>query len=78
MLAGKAGGALRTGRHVDFNLKRAATNQYPTQSTLGNLFTSVLNLCGFPDTGFGGTFSDDSAGGTVIARQAAGPLANLT
>jgi hypothetical protein len=78
VLAGKAGGALRTGRHVDYNLKSTAANEYQTQSTLGNLFTSVLNLCGYPDTRFGGTFGDFTASSsTIVTKDVSGPLPNL-
>ena len=56
LLAGKAGGQLKTGRHVNYNLKAAAdpmTRQYQTETSLHNLFTSVLNLFGFDDQHFG-------------------------
>lgn len=56
LLAGKAGGRLRTGRHLNYNL-RAATNpttlQYQTRSSMHNLFVSILNAFDFPDTQFG-------------------------
>jgi len=58
LLAGKAGGKLKTGRQINFNLK-AATNpttlDYQTQSSLHNLYTSILNLFGYPDMNFGST-----------------------
>ncbi|MFZ5891946.1 MAG: DUF1552 domain-containing protein [Myxococcota bacterium] len=56
LLAGKAGGRLRTGRHVNFNSKAAAdplTRSYETRASLHNLFTSVLQLFDFPDAHFG-------------------------
>ena len=56
LLAGKAGGQLKTGRHLNYNLKAAAdpsTSAYQTETSLHNLFTSVLNLFGFDDTHFG-------------------------
>ncbi|HET9957955.1 MAG TPA: DUF1552 domain-containing protein [Polyangiaceae bacterium] len=56
LLAGKAGGRLRTGRHVNFNSKASAdpqTRSYETRASLHNLFTSVLQLFDFPDAHFG-------------------------
>ena len=48
VLAGKAGGALRTGRYVRYD-----------QAPHGNLFVSILNALGIPDTSFGDPdFSD--------------------
>jgi hypothetical protein len=71
LLAGKAGGRLRTGRHVNYNLKAAAdpmTRAYETKSSLHNLFTSILNLFDYPDTHFGST------GHAALT----GPLSGLT
>ncbi len=57
LLAGKGGGKLRTGRYVNFNT-RAATNpdtlQYSTKASIHNLYTTLLNVFGYPDTTFGG------------------------
>jgi Protein of unknown function (DUF1552) len=56
LIAGKAGGQLRTGRHINYNLKAAtdpATRAYETETSLHNLFTSVLQLFGFDDAHFG-------------------------
>jgi len=56
LLAGKAGGQLRTGRHLNYNLKAAAnpeTREYQTESSLHNLFASVLQLFGYDDQTFG-------------------------
>jgi hypothetical protein len=56
LLAGKAGGQLKTGRHLNYNLKAAAdpsTRQYQTESSTHNLFTSIMNLFGFDDAHFG-------------------------
>jgi hypothetical protein len=52
LLAGSAGGAFRTGRHLNFN---TATDPLAYQSKTGthNLFTSILNAFGFPDAHFG-------------------------
>jgi hypothetical protein len=61
VLAGKAGGQLRTNRRVDFNGTVASGNGAglrTTSATLGNLFTSILNLFGYPDTSFGDTWPD--------------------
>jgi Protein of unknown function (DUF1552) len=58
LLAGKAGGLLRTGRHLNFNLKAAAdpaTLTYQSKTSLQNLYTNFLNMFGYPDTSFGGT-----------------------
>jgi Protein of unknown function (DUF1552) len=68
MLAGKAGGALTTGRYLNFNTKAAAddhTNQYASSTSMNNLLTSVLNLCGFSDTGFGDMQYATHSGGLV-------------
>src|SRR5262249_25738234 len=56
MLAGKAGTTLQTGRYLNYNVKAATndfTNQWQTQTTNNNVFISVLQLLGFPDTTFG-------------------------
>jgi hypothetical protein len=56
LLAGKAGGRLRAGRHVNYNLKAAAnpaTLDYETKASFHNLYTSILNLFDYPDTHFG-------------------------
>ena len=56
LIAGKAGGQLRTGRQVNYNLKAAAnpgTREYQTETSLHNLYTSVLQLFGFDDAHFG-------------------------
>jgi hypothetical protein len=56
LLAGKAGGQLRTGRHINYNLQAAAdpeTRAYKTETSLHNLFTTVLNLFGEDDAHFG-------------------------
>ena len=58
LLAGKAGGKLRTGRFVNYNT-RAATNpntlDYSTKASIHNLYTSILNIFGGTDTHFGST-----------------------
>lgn len=56
LLAGKAGGKLRTGRHINYNLKAASnptTREYETKTSISNLFTSLLNLFDYDDTHFG-------------------------
>ncbi|MFO0726302.1 MAG: DUF1552 domain-containing protein [Myxococcota bacterium] len=58
MLAGKAGGYLRTGQHINYATIDQATGKYVTSATLNNVFTTCLNACGFPDTSFGATFGD--------------------
>lgn len=58
LLAGKAGGRLQTGRHVNLNLKAQSdpnTSAYETRSSLHNLFTWILNTFDFPDAHFGST-----------------------
>jgi hypothetical protein len=58
LLAGKAGGRLKTGRQVNFNTRAAsdpATREYATTSSLHNLYTSILNMFDYPDTNFGST-----------------------
>ncbi len=54
LLAGKAGGKLRTKRYINYNTK-AATNplDYATQASTHNLFTSILNMFGYNDTQYG-------------------------
>jgi hypothetical protein len=55
LLAGSAGGKLRTGRHLNFNSKAATSaTGYQTFQSTHNLFTSVLNAFDFEDTHFGG------------------------
>ena len=45
LIAGKAGGKIRTGRQINYNLKAAANNawtlDYQTQTSMHNLFTSI-------------------------------------
>jgi hypothetical protein len=56
LIAGKAGGQLRTGRHINYSLRAASdpmTRQYDTEASLHNLYTSVLQLFGFEDAHFG-------------------------
>jgi len=58
MLAGKAGGYFRTGRHLNFNTKamgQLQPLQYQTTASLHNVYTSILNAFGYPDTNFGDT-----------------------
>ena len=52
LLAGRAGGAFRTGRHINYN-HLAATRGYETRVSTHNVFTSVLNAFGFDDEHFG-------------------------
>ncbi len=73
LLAGKAGGRLRTGRFVNYNTKQVAgattfTSAYATKASTHNLFTSILNLFDYPDTNFG------SVGDAYVT----GPLSGLT
>lgn len=70
LLAGKAGGALRTGRHLNYNSLAAAnadTYDYATTASTHNLFTSILHAFGFDDAHFG----NDNA-------YVEGPLSGLT
>jgi hypothetical protein len=52
MLAGSAGGYLRTGRHLDFDTAPGAL-EYESSETTHNLFTSVLHAFGGTDEHFG-------------------------
>ncbi|MDQ3032834.1 MAG: DUF1552 domain-containing protein [Myxococcota bacterium] len=56
LLAGRAGGALRTGRHLNYNVREAAdpsTLEYQTTASTHNVFTSILNAFGYDDDHFG-------------------------
>ncbi len=56
LLAGRAGGALKTGRSLNYNTRAATddlTTEYASKSTTNNLYISLLNLLGFADTTFG-------------------------
>ncbi|MEM6995752.1 MAG: DUF1552 domain-containing protein [Myxococcota bacterium] len=56
LLAGGAGGALQTGRYLDYNQYAAAdpnTLQYDSNESIHNLFVSILQLFGQDDTSFG-------------------------
>lgn len=56
LLAGGAGGALQTGRYIDYNVHAAAdpyTTQYQSNESTNNLFVSILNLFGYEDNTFG-------------------------
>jgi hypothetical protein len=79
MLAGRGGG-LKTGRHLNFNLRAVGnpgTRDYATQSTLSNLFASILQLFGYPDQSFGGTYGDYMEGSKVITKSVSGGLPGL-
>ena len=52
LLAGSAGKYFRTGRHINCN-KSTAPLGYQTNTGTHNLYTSILNAFGFPDTHFG-------------------------
>jgi hypothetical protein len=52
LLAGSAGGYFRTGRHINCNTA-TAPGKYQTKTGTHNLYTSILNAFGFPDTHFG-------------------------
>jgi hypothetical protein len=69
LLAGSAGGYFRTGRHLNYNTHAQNdpnTRQYATNESTHNVFTSILQAFGEPDTHFG---SDH------VTHQ--GPLPNL-
>ena len=68
LLAGSAGGVFRTGRHINCN-KSTAPFGYQSNTGTHNLYTSILNAFGFPDTHFG---MDDPSLGFK------GPLPGLT
>jgi len=56
LLAGSAGGKLRTGRFIDYNAYAKddpQTLQYETEQSTHNLFTSILQAMGESDTHFG-------------------------
>src|SRR5262249_17326843 len=59
LLAGKASGKIKTGRQINYNTKAAAGNawnlDYATQTSMHNLFTSILQIFGGTDTNFGST-----------------------
>jgi len=59
LLAGKAGGKIKTGRQINYNLKAPANNawtlDYQTQTSMHNLFTSILQIFGGTDNNFGST-----------------------
>jgi len=59
LLAGKAGGKIKTGRQINYNLKAPANNaptlDYQTTTSLHNLYTSILQIFGGTDTNFGST-----------------------
>ncbi len=52
LLAGRAGGALKPGRHVAFD----------KQAPMANLYVEMLNLVGIPTTSFGDSHSSQYAG----------------
>ncbi len=58
LLAGKAGGYFKTGRHLDYNVKAVGaptTSQYQSTASTHNLFTSILNAFGYADSHSGTT-----------------------
>lgn len=80
MLAGKAGGALRTGRHVHYGHIDQPTGKFVTNATLNNLFTTCLQSCGYSDNKFGDTFGDHHSyyPNIPVTISVDGPLAGLT
>jgi hypothetical protein len=52
LLAGSAGGAFRTGRHLDYN-QAAVSFEYDSPESMHNLFTSILQAFGQSDDHFG-------------------------
>jgi len=52
IMAGSAGNYFRTGRHINCN-KSTAPLGYHSNTGTHNLYTSILNAFGFPDTHFG-------------------------
>jgi len=56
LLAGRAGGCWRTGRHLNYNLSDEERG-YETRTSTHNVYTSVLQAFGYEDEHFG---SDDS------------------
>jgi hypothetical protein len=88
MLAGKAGGALKTGRHIQYAKQVTqggyagnpdSTGNWLTSATLNNLFTTCLQACGYSDSSFGATFNDFYSpwDNTLITRSVNGPLPGL-
>lgn len=70
LMAGSAGGYFQTGRFVNYNAAAAGnpdTLDYDTQESNHNLFTSILQAFGEPDTHFGNGDANHQ-----------GPLPNLT
>jgi hypothetical protein len=56
LLAGSAGGTVRTGLHLDYNVHAASdpnTTSYSTNESTHNLFTTVLHAMGETDDHFG-------------------------
>jgi hypothetical protein len=56
IVGGKAGGALQTGRYINYNTKAATddfTMNYLSQTTTNNVYISLMNMLGFSDTTFG-------------------------
>ncbi len=77
LLAGRAGGKWKTGRHLNYNLK-ASTGEYQTHSGMHNLLTSVLHAFGYDDANFGATYGDyTKPTGQVVAAYKQGPLQRL-
>jgi hypothetical protein len=80
MLAGQGGG-LRTGRHLNFNLRAVGnpgTRAYATQSTLSNLYASILQLFGYEDTSFGNAYPSWTEDSYVVTKAVSGGLPGLT
>ena len=56
LLAGRAGGQWTTGKHVNYNKAaqgNPGTHEYDTDVSTHNVFTSILNAFGYPDSHFG-------------------------
>lgn len=70
LLAGSAGGAIETGRFIDYNTYAAddpTTLEYESHESLHNLYTSILQVMGGDDAHFGSAHADHE-----------GPLPQLT
>lgn len=51
LLAGRAGGQWTTGRH--YNMNKAGNSGYDTETSMHNVYTSILQAFGWDDTHFG-------------------------
>jgi hypothetical protein len=79
MLAGKAGGFLKTGQHIEYGTIDGPTGLFVTSATNNNLYTTCLQAFGYSDNSFGPHFDDHHSyyPNIVVTKSVDGPLPGI-